>query len=320
MRALVTGGDGFVGQHLLAHLLEAGVDSVAMTLGPTPVPGTLTKRERSAVSWHALDVRDGEGLTRFLDGLRPDRIYHLAGYSSRAEALASPTGALAVNAGGTLNLIEALDAANLRESRLVVAGSADAYGRGDSELIGERTPLRPESVYGATKAAQDVVARGVGRALGIDVRVARSFPLIGPGQREAFVLPSFCRRAHRIARGESEPVLRVGNLDVERDFTDVRDGIRALARLGEIEAPRVRAFNVCSGQGTTVRQLLAWVLITADIDPEIVIDSGLVREGEPTRIVGDPKRLREATGWHVERDLRGAVEDTFQWMARARPR
>ncbi len=313
MRALVTGGDGFVGQHLISLLLTEGVETWGTSLTKSPVTGTLSAEERRAVGWHGVDVRDRDGLARVVQAVRPDRIFHLAGYSSNVEARTRAADALRVNGEGTLHLLEAASKAGMADLRVVVAGSADAYGRGVAGAIDERAPLRPETVYGATKAAQDVLARGAGRALELDVRVARLFPLVGPGQRDVFVVPSFCRRALAIKRGGAAPSLRVGNLDVTRDFTDVRDGVQALVGLAELDEPEYRAYNVCTGSGTPVHRLLEWVLDAADIDPVIVRDPELVRDGEPACVVGDPSRLRAATGWKVERDLRDCARDTFQW-------
>jgi len=310
-----------VGQHLISELLASGAEVVGTTVAGTtgaaePARGTLAAPERSFVTWRHADVLDRPGLERLVSDVRPEVVYHLAGFSSGVEARSQPAKALSVNAAGTLHLLEALAAVGPGGARVVVAGSADAYGRGPAgRPIAETDPLRPESAYGATKAAQDVVARGVGQALGLDVRVARLFPLVGPGQREAFVLPSFCRRARRIVRGQEAPRLRVGNLDIERDFADVRDGVRGLVQIGQLDATRYRAYNVCSGQGTAVRQLLEWVLEAAGVEAEVVVDPGLVRESEPRRVVGDPSRLYDDTKWCVERDMREAVHETLRWVA-----
>ncbi len=310
----MTGGDGFVGQHLVEHLLDHGYEVAATMLGKTPSPGTLSPAARAAAEWTRLDVRDADALASVVHAVRPRRVFHLAGFSSGAEAGVRSREALAVNGAGTLGLVEAVARAPADVQAVVVAGSADAYGGGGGPL-GERTQLRPSSVYGATKAAQDVLARGAGAALGVRVVVARLFPLVGPGQRPVFVLPSFCRRALAIRRGTAEPRLAVGNLDVARDFTDVRDGVRALAGIADLDGTPHMAYNVCSGIATKIRHLLEWVLERAEIEPEIVRDPALVRRGEPESVVGDPARLRAATGWRAARDLRACVHDTMDWIA-----
>lgn len=309
----MTGGDGFIGQHLIDHLLDFGYEVTATMLGETPSAGTLSTAARAAADWTRLDVRDADAVASVVHAVRPRRVFHLAGFSSGAEAGRRSREALAVNGAGTLSLVEAIARAPADVQAVVVAGSADAYGGGGP--IGERTPLQPRSVYGATKAAQDVLARGAGVALGVRVVVARLFPLVGPGQRPAFVLPSFCRRALAIRRGTAEPRLAVGNLDVARDFTDVRDGVRALAGIADLDGAPHMAYNVCSGIATKIHRLLEWVLERAEIEPEIVRDPALVRHGEPEVVVGDPTRLRAATGWRAARDLRACVHATVDWVA-----
>lgn len=310
----MTGGDGFIGQHLVDHLLDQGYEVAATMLGEAPSVGTLSPAARAAAEWTRLDVRDADAVASVVHAIRPRRVFHLAGFSSGAEAGRRSREALAVNGAGTLSLVEAIARAPADVEAVVVAGSADAYGGGGGRM-GERTPLRPTSVYGATKAAQDVLARGAGAALGVRVVVARLFPLVGPGQRPAFVLPSFCRRALAIRRGTAEPRLAVGNLGVARDFTDVRDGVRALAGIADLEVTPHTAYNVCSGIATKIRRLLEWVLEKAEIEPEIVRDPALVRRGEPEVVVGDPTRLRAATGWRAARDLRACVHATMDWVA-----
>lgn len=311
----MTGGDGFIGQHLVEHLLSQGHEVTGTMLGEAPSGGTLSPAARAATEWTRLDVRDSDAIASVVHAARPRRIFHLAGFSSGAEAGMRSREALAVNGAGTLNLIEAVARPPADVQTVVVAGSADSYGGGDGGPMAERTPLRPTSVYGATKAAQDVLARGAGTALGVRVVVARLFPLVGPGQRPVFVLPSFCRRALAIRRGTAEPRLAVGNLDVARDFTDVRDGVRALADIADLDGTRHMAYNVCSGTATKVRRLLEWVLERAEIEPEIVRDPALVRRGETEAVVGDPARLRAATGWCAERDLRACAYATMDWVA-----
>ena len=313
----MTGGDGFIGQHLVEHLLGRGHQVTATMLGEVPSDGTLSPPARAAVEWTRLDVRDTDAVAAVVSAARPRRIFHLAGFSSGAEASRRSHDALAVNGAGTLSLVEAVARVSADVQAVVVAGSADSYGRGRGGPMGERTPLRPLSVYGATKAAQDVLARGVGAALGVPVVVARLFPLLGPGQRPVFALPSFCRRALAIRRGTREPRLSVGNLDVARDFTDVRDGVRALADIADLDGTRHMAYNVCSGVATKIRRLLDWVVERAEIEPEIVRDPALVRRGEPEVVVGDPARLRAATGWRAERDLRACAHATMDWIAGA---
>lgn len=313
MPALVTGGEGFAGGHLIALLRGRGEDVHATSLGPPPPDEPRGTEGTGALAWSRADVLAPDAIGRAVAAAGADRIFHLAGFASGGDARRRPDDALAVNAVGTLRLLEAAREAGV-DGPIVVAGSGDAYGAPDRVPVAEDAPLAPTGVYGATKAAQEVVARGLGRAWGLDVRVARLFPQIGPGQSRSFVVPSFCRRASRIARGESEPLLRVGRLDVVRDLSDIRDGVAGLAAIADRGAPG-GVYNVCSGRGVAIGQILAWVIEAAGIEPEVRTDPDLVRPEEPDEIVGDPASLFRAAGWRVERDLQSSVRETYRRMA-----
>ncbi len=315
MKALVTGGDGFLGQHLVAHLLDAGCEVAATSLADRRRPGGLSPQARDAVDWRRVDVLDSAAVAALVAAFRPRMIFHLAGFSSSVQARAHPRDALRVNAEGTLNVVLAAARTGLAVRRVVLAGSADAYGDGDGARIEESAPLRPVTLYGASKAAQEMAGLGAGAALGVQVAVARIFPLVGPGQRPMFFLPSLCRRALAIRRGTAKPELAVGNLDVTRDFTDVRDGAEAVAALGGLDSTIRRSYNVCSGKGLRLRRLMEWVVGAAGIDPDVTCDPGLVRRGEPEKLVGDPGRLHAATGWFARRDIQTTAAETLDWVA-----
>lgn len=320
MRVLITGGDGFVGEHLIAELLGQGHQVTASALGLPPQRDTLTAEQSASVEWKVADVLDQESLYRLVAAVEPDVIFHLAAFASGGRARSEPETTLRVNAGGTVNLFEALLAAQRDFPELdphaIVMGSGTAYGDSAAEgAIGEDTPLKPVSPYGISKACQEVVADGYRRRRGIRTLVARAFNLVGPGQKEDFVVPALARQVAAIRAGRSAPVLEVGNLDVGRDFGDVRDASRALVGLVGLEGPEL-AYNVCTGVGTTVRRLLEWILDEAGVEAEIRVDPERVRPTEPAWLVGDPTRLRRATGWAPERDLEDAVRETYRWVER----
>ena len=318
MRVLVTGADGFVGQHLVAGLLEEGRQVAAASLTLPPSRTILSPSQMAAVDWKAADVREQDALFRLLAAVQPDRIYHLAGFASGDRARYHAAKAMEVNAGGTVNLCEAI--LSVREDfpefdpRVLVMGAGDAYGNAgvEGEPLTEDLSLRPMTTYGMSKAAQEIVAHTYRRAHDIDTAVARGFNLVGPGQETAFVVPDFCEQAAAIAAGEAEPVLRVGNLDAVRDFTDVRDGAEAFRLLMEAETAE-GAYNVCSGVGRSVRTLLEWILDEAGIDPEVRVDEELHRGEEVGSIVGDASRLRELTGWQPRRDVEESVREVYRW-------
>ncbi len=316
-RTLVTGADGFLGEHLLTRLLERGDEVSASALTLPPTRSTLTSSQMAAVDWKAADVRDHDALFRVLAATQPDRVYHLAGFASGALARQQAEEALRVNAGGTVNLCEAV--LSVREEfpefdpRILVMGSGEAYGDAGvpGEPLSEDLDLRPGDVYGLSKACQEMAAHTYRRADGVRTVVARGFNLIGPGQQPHFVVPDFCRQVAAVARGDHPPRLKVGNLDVERDFTDVRDGIRAFTRMMELASPDA-AYNVCSGRAVSIRAILGWILDEAGVEVEVEVEADRVREDEIAHRVGDPARLREATGWEPRHDIEETVREVYR--------
>lgn len=316
MRALVTGGDGFVGQHLLRALLAEGADVVASVLRLPPRAALLTRAEAAAIDWSEADIRDEGMLFDLVDSSRAERIFHLAGFSSGAAARLTPGEALALNAGGTLNLCQAVarvrDGSPSYSPRLLVMGSGEAYGSPPSGPLTEETELRPRSPYGLSKACQEAVAHSFRRWQRLDTVVARAFNLVGPGQSWHFAVPDFSRQVAAIAAGEADPVLEVGNLQTERDFTDVRDAVRGLLLIAG-KGMRHRAYNVCSGQSVPIGSLVEWILDEAGVEIEVRVVEERLRPEEVPRVVGDPGRLRCETGWEAEREIRESVREVYRW-------
>lgn len=317
-RVLVTGADGFVGQHLVRRLLETGerVAAAALTLPPSRT--ILTSSQMASVDWKAADVTDPDALYRLVAAVQPERIYHFAGFASGTRARNLAERAMSVNAVGTVNLCEAVRSVGEDfpqcKPRVLVAGAGDAYGQSirSGEPVTEDASLRPMTPFGLSKACQEMVAHTYRRAYGIVTVVGRAFNLVGPGQEPGFVVPDLCRRVESIARGEREATLEVRNLDVERDFADVRDGVRAFHLL--MEAPDARgAYNVATGRALPVRRLLEWILDEAGVEAEV----RPAPEGAPEEAMdwqaGDPGRLRELTGWEPEHELEETVREVYRW-------
>jgi len=320
MKVLITGADGFVGEHLVAELLSREVEVAASAVSLPPTRATLTPSQIASVDWKAADVRDLDALRRIIVAIRPDRIFHLAGFSSGALAREQADVAVHVNAGGTVNLCEAVlevrEEFSEFEPRILVMGSGDAYG--DSAVHGgplrEDMPLRPVSPYGLSKACQELVAHTYRRARGLRTVVMRGFNLVGCGQQPAFVVPDFCTQVAEVAVGKRKPVLHVGNLDVERDFTDVRDGVAAFVKVMELEKPAA-AYNVCSGRAVSIRQVLEWILDEADVEVEVRVDPARVRTEEMQRIVGNRGLLHEHTGWEPNHSIEQTIREVYRWIA-----
>ena len=300
MKALVTGANGFVGHHLIEHLTDLGDKVEALDHhGPEPV-----------------DVTDAESVRERVLSAAPDAVYHLAALSHVGQSWSAPLQVFQVNAVGTLNVLRAcIDA---RVSRVLVVGSADEYGicNADVTTIDEDMPLQPITPYGASKVAAEVCAfqACLGEQLGA-IRT-RSFNHTGPGQSDQFVISSLAKRVVEAERtGTSE--IRVGNLDAVRDFSDVRDVVRAYRLLVERADPG-SAYNVCSGQGSRVGDLAAQLLAMSSRPLSLVVDPELVRPVEVPRLVGSNARLRAATGWEPKYTLEQTLTDVIDfWRSKA---
>jgi len=299
MRVLVTGATGFAGRWLLRELADAGHHAVA------------------APPSAALDVTDADAVARLVRDVRPDAIAHLAAVSFGPAAAADPELALRTAVVGTQAVFEGVRAADLR-CGVLVSGSSEVYGDpqpGDLPLA-EDAPLRATRPYGLVKLAQEGVALAAGARYRIPVVVTRSFNHVGPGQRPGFVIPAFARRVRALRDGVA-PDIPVGNLDVRRDLTDVRDVVRAYRLLLEgitagLDTPLV--VNVASGHSTAIRDVLEHVCQIAGVEAKVRVDAALVRSGEPREVVGNPALLVGLTGWRPEIPLERTLEDVFAEM------
>jgi GDP-4-dehydro-6-deoxy-D-mannose reductase len=282
VRAYVTGGSGFVGAWLRAHLEEAGDEVVA------------TGAE--------VDVTDGRAIAAAMAGARPDAVYHLAALAHVGRSWQEPAEYFRVNAGGTLNVLEAARRCE-PPPRVVVVSSAEVYGavRPEQLPVTEDEPLRPVSPYAAGKAAAELLAVQAHLGHGLPVVRARPFNHTGPGQAPTFVVPAFARRIVAAQRDGSAS-LRVGNLSAARDLLDVRDVVRAY-RLLAVGGRPGEAYNVCSGEAVVVGDLVRRMLDLAGADLELVEDPELLRPVDVPVMRGDPARLAGATGWRPEVDL-----------------
>ena len=296
MRVLVTGIGGFVGRWATSALLGAGHE----VLGLVRERGDgahLAAIGLPAAALHVGDVTDPSRTEQLVGQLAPDAVLHLAGLAFVPAAERDPAGAYAVNVGGTLAVLAAVRARAPR-ARVLVVSSGDVYGAvepGDLP-VREETPLRPLTVYGATKAAADLMAAQWARAYGLDVVRARPFNHTGPGQDAAFVCSALARQLALIEAGRQEPVLVAGNVDAVRDFTDVRDvaaGYVALLQRGRAG----EAYNLCSGAGTSIAEVIALLRTHARVPVRVRSEAALRRANDVPRIVGSPALAAAHAGW-----------------------
>lgn len=279
MRILVTGAGGFVGHHLMPRLAAAGHDAVG--------------RDRE------MDVTDPEAVDAVIQEVAPEAVIHLAAQASGALSHSASELTFRVNFLGSAAVLEGVRRC-APTARVLWIGSGEVYGLADPDAppFGERAPLRPRSPYGWSKACADLLAgqmtRAAGAARSLDIVRVRPFNHTGPGQADAFVLPSFTRQLCEIASGRHPARLRVGNLDSVRDFLDVEDVVDAYLRLLDPAVP-VGVYNVASGVGRRIGDLLEVLMRRVGVRPEIEVDPERLRPAD--RAVGDASRLRDATGW-----------------------
>lgn len=311
MRALVTGATGFAGQWLSRDLLAAGwqVHGAAAHGVDSDV---LSSAEHGAVRWTTCDLRDPAAVPALLDEAKPDAIFHLAGISFVPAAADDPVTAFEVNVNVAVRLLDQVRrrrAAGTLDPAIVLIGSAEQYGRhaADEMPLSEHAEQRPTTVYAATKAAQEIAGLQEYRAYGVRVVMTRSFNHSGPGQIGEFLLPATVRRVLALKRAGSRE-LRVGNLSAVRDFLHVTDAVAAYRALAEKGAAG-EVYNVCSGQGHSVADITALTLQRAGVEAELVTDASLLRPVDIPSLVGNPARIRAATGWAPRRALPDILDD-----------
>ena len=299
MRVLVTGADGFVGRHLCAHL-QACRDDVVAPGGP---------REGAGEDEFRLDVTRPQDVRALVERVRPEGVIHLAGLSSVGKSHQAPAAYFQVNALGTVHLLAALKEA-APQARVLLVGSGEMYGALPPDVAAtEDMPLRPLSPYAASKVAAEVAGLQFHASYGLQVISVRPFNHLGAGQDANFVVPSFAAQLQAIARGASEPLLRVGNLEPIRDFSHVKDVVAAYRLLLEAGEPG-QAYNICSGEGRSIRSLLDELLRLSSVHAQVEVDPARVRPVELPSLVGNPARLRRL-GWAPCHTVSEALQDAL---------
>jgi GDP-4-dehydro-6-deoxy-D-mannose reductase len=289
---LVTGGGGFAGAHLV-RLLTA-------EHGRPPI----------APSRAELELRDAPALRALIAELQPIAVFHLAAFSSPSLSWERPDEALLTNIEMTLNVLEAVRH-EAPSAALVLVGSGQVYGEPEQLPVTEEAPLVPGNPYAVSKASCDMLGSQYAEAFGIRVVRLRPFNHAGPGQADDYVVSSLARQvAEAEARGATETVLRTGDPESARDFTDVRDVVRAYSLAAGLPGG---AFNVCSGRSTSVAQLVEAVGAHARIPVHHEVDPARLRAHDARTMRGSHDHLTEATGWRPEIPLDQTVRDTLDW-------
>lgn len=311
MRALVTGVSGFVGGHLAEHLLDRGDQVVGLSRTGT-WPKETAHLGRS-VRLEACDLTDaGEELADWVAKKRPEAIYHLAAQANPQASVADPRGTWALNLGGALNLLEAVRLSKV-EARVVLVGSGVSYGNPSPENlpVSESCPLRPNNPYSAGKAAADLLGVQCALGYGMNVVVARPFNHAGPRQTSNYVLSGLARQVAEVEAGAKDRV-EVGNLQVTRDFTDVRDVVRGYRLLAE-HGISGEIYNLGSGRGVKLADALEILRRFSNASAEVFVDPARVRAVDLPLLVADPTKLRSRTGWNADIPIEKTLEDMLNY-------
>lgn len=307
MKALVIGGGGFVGPYLVRHL----ANDLKMEV-------TVTKMEREQVAIQDatvldLDILDSRQIDEVLNTVRPDYIIHLAAQSSVSVSWDNPGLTVDINIKGSINVMDAVRKLDYKP-RLLLIGSGEEYGHirpGECPIIEDNT-LRPGNIYAATKSCQNMIGKIYADAYDMDIVMVRAFNHIGPNQLPLFVVADFCKQVAEIEKGMHKPVMYVGNLSAKRDFTDVRDVVKAYGLLVR-EGKKGEIYNVGTGQAIAIEDILNMILKHSTVDIEVRVDEDKLRPVDVPIIEPDITKITECTGWKPQIAIEQTIKETLDY-------
>jgi GDP-4-dehydro-6-deoxy-D-mannose reductase len=302
---LVTGAAGFVGSHLLERLEQDAVDIVAWLR-----PGTTALVAGRGVRWVTVEMQDRDAVETAIADARPAQVYHLAGVPHVGDSWSHTYETFAGNVLSTHYLFDALRRRQLAP-RVLVTSSATVYTE-SPRAMRESDPVNPNSPYGTSKLAQEMVARRAWEDDGIPGLIARSFNHVGPRQAPTFVAASIAKQIAEIEAGRREPVLVMGNMTSERDIMDVRDTVRGYRAMMQSATPG-GPYNVCSGTPVAIRALVDLFVSKSRVPVTIHQDPARFRPNDTPVILGDRSRMAADTGWAPQIPLEQTVDDLLEY-------
>jgi len=305
MKALIIGGAGFVGGYLINELASDGYDVHATCLPSENIKGECTV--------HSLDIMDKEAVSAVLSAVSPDVVFHLAAQSSVALSWKKPQLTAEINVVGSINVLEAVREAE-KKMRLILIGSGEEYGfiREGACPLDENEKLSPGNIYAVTKACQGMLGEVYARAYKMDIIMVRAFNHSGPAQLPMFVISDFCKQIAEIEKEMRPPEMMVGNLSAMRDFTDVRDVVRAYRLLAE-KGVCGKTYNVGRGKAVKISYILETAVSMATRPVEVKQDPARMRASDIPIIEPDVSLINADTGWRAEISMEQTVKDTLDY-------
>ncbi len=299
MRILITGISGFAGSHLAEYFLAEGKHEIFGAIKWRSDRGNILHIQ-NRLQLCECDIKDAVAMTAMISEIMPERIFHLAAQSYVPFSWRAPQETLMTNVMGEVNLFEAVRQAKI-DPFIQIAGSSEEYGmvHPDEIPIKETNPLRPLSPYGVSKVAQDFLGYQYFKSYGLKIIRTRAFNHTGPRRGVVFATSNFAKQIVEIGKGKREPVIHVGNLDAVRDFLDVRDVARAYALSLEKGKPG-EVYNICSGIGIKIKDMLDKLIALSRVDLEIKQDPTRLRPSDVGLLVGSSEKFQKETGWKPE--------------------
>lgn len=311
-KVLITGVSGFAGSHLAEYLVHNSSHTLHGTyLDEKSLANISSIKDK--INMVQIDLTDQKKVEEVIDNIRPDFIYHLAAFAAPGQSFANPGGTIMNNVTVQLNILEAVRKLDIQPKILVVS-SADIYGsvRPEDLPINETAPVNPTNPYSLSKLVQDFLGLQYFSNYKMGIIRVRPFNHIGPRQSPYFVVSAFAKKIAEIEKGAMSPVLKVGNLNTKRDFTDVRDMVRAYALIME-KGITGDVYNIGSGQSHEIKEILDSLLSLSKISIEVQEDSSLLRPTDNPELRADPRKIQELTGWSVKIPLAQTLKDTLDY-------
>ncbi len=301
MKYLITGANGFVGKYFIEYLQENEKDA---EIYGVDISDTCS----SKITYKQVDLNDRFATYKILEEIKPNYIVHLAAISSVAQSWQDPAKCFLNNTGVFLNIADGVRELGIN-CRILSVGSSEEYGIYD-EPMKEDFVLHPKSPYSVARLSQEYLSKLYVDYFKLDIVMTRSFNHIGPRQNPKFVIPSFVQQLVKISKNEQEE-LKVGNIDIVRDFLDVRDVVDAYYKILKNSKTR-EVYNVCSGKGVKLRDIIDTVSKQLNIAPKIVIDESRLRANEIMSVIGDNTKLKTKLGWKQKYNLQETLKDMIK--------